>query len=374
MRVFFYQRSTHRKRQQETVEHCPSGIEVLRPDNITFVKDTVLSVRKRDKKLNLKSKIARFVPLNMHKMPNIANQADYIYTWGCIPRGTKKPYVLEMDNPYCICYYNMFWFNKLKYILRRLLLSRRLQHIVCISEACRKSIEAEFGEKVASKVRVVYPYIEKHRRDISKTHKNVEFLFVSTQFYLKGGRETVEAFKIIYENCRNVHLTVVTHVAEVPDEYKNFPFVQFVEANLNKEVLHCTYFSRADVFILPSYQDSFGMVYLEALSFGLPIIATNMYAIPEMVINGVNGILVDSPVNYFLDNYKINPRYVDGIIINDIMKNGIYEHTVEELVVAINCLLDENCRDRMSKASEDLFEQKFDKNVRDQSFKEVFFG
>lgn len=372
MKVFFYQRNTHRKRQRETVEYCPSEIVVIRPDDIRFVKDTVLSARKRDRRLNLRSRLARFVPLNTHKMPDQASQADYIYTWGCIPWGVKKPYVLEMDNPYCICYYNMFWFNRLKPVWKRLLLGKRLKRIVCISEACKKSMEIEFGEKVAAKVKVVYPYIEKHTRDASKAGADVEFLFVSTQFYLKGGRETVEAFKIAYENTKNFHLTVVTHLVEIPDEYRKLPFVRFVEADLKKEELHCAYFSKADVFILPSYQDSFGMVYLEALSFGLPIIATKMYAIPEMVIDGENGILVASPVQYFLDDYKSNPKYADGSIIHDIMRDGLYEQTVRELTAAIHDLLDEGRRKRMSKASEDLFNRRFDRRIRDQSFKEVF--
>lgn len=372
MKVFFYQRNTHRKRQQETVEYCPSGIEVMKPDGIQFVKDTVLSARKRDKKLNLRSKLAGFVPLNTHKMPEQASKADYIYTWGCIPRGIKKPYVLEMDNPYCICYYNMFWFNRLKPVWKRLLLGKRLKRIVCISEACKKSIEIELGKKVAAKVRVVYPYIEKHTRDASRIGTGVEFLFVSTQFYLKGGRETVEAFKIIYEHTRNFHLTVVTHLAEIPDVYLKLPFVRFVEADLNKEELHRAYFSKADVFILPSYQDSFGMVYLEALSFGLPVIATKMYAIPEMVIDGENGILVSLPIQYFLDGYRLNPKFTDGSIVEDIMKERLYEQTVKELTAAISALLDEGCRKKMSKASERLFDHRFDRSIRDQLFREVF--
>lgn len=371
MKVFFYQRSTHRKRQQETVDYCPSEIEALKPDRITFVEDTILSARKRDKKLSMKSRLARFIPLNTHKMPKEAEQADYLYTWGCIPRGTRKPYVLEMDNPYCICYYNMFWFHFLKPVWKRILLNKRLKSIVCISEACKKSIEVEFGSKIASKVKVVYPYIEKHERKIDQ-NRAVEFLFVSTQFYLKGGRETIEAFKMIYENTKEFHLTVVTHLAEIPKDDKRLPFVTFVEANLDKKKLHEEYFSKADVFILPSYQDSFGMVYLEAISFGLPIIATRMYAIPEMVVDGENGVLVDTPIKYFLDNYRPNPKYVDGSMIHEIMRDGVYKQTVNELRSAINHLLDKNNAVKMSKASENIFNSRFDKSNRNKLFMEVF--
>lgn len=373
MKVFFYQRSTHRKRQQETVEYCPAEIKVIKPNSITFVKDTVLSARKRNKKLNIKSKLAKFVPLNTHRMPkDETERADYIYTWGCVPIGTKKPYVLEMDNPYCICYYNMFWFNKLKFLWKKILLSKRLKYIVCISEACKKSIQVEFGGKVASKVKVIYPYIKKHKRDVFPEKNVVEFLFISTQFYLKGGRETIEAFKMIYENTKNFHLTVVTHLAEIPEEYDNLPFVKFVEADLDKSHLHSQYFSKTDVFILPSYQDSFGMVYLEALSFGLPIIATKMYAIPEIVVDGKNGILVNPPVHYYLDDYRLNPRYTDGSIIDVIKGTILYENVVKELVDAIMIMLNENQRKKMSLYSEQIFNDKFEIAIRNKKFLEVF--
>jgi glycosyltransferase involved in cell wall biosynthesis len=51
-------------------------------------------------------------------------------------------------------------------------------------------------------------------------------------------------------------------------------------------------YNRADVFVLPSLSESFGMVFLEAMACGLPVIATSVGGIPELVENGVNGFLV----------------------------------------------------------------------------------
>jgi len=47
----------------------------------------------------------------------------------------------------------------------------------------------------------------------------------------------------------------------------------------------------SDVFFLPSKLDSFGMCYLEAMSFGLPIVALNFGAIPYVVKDNVTGLL-----------------------------------------------------------------------------------
>jgi glycosyltransferase involved in cell wall biosynthesis len=50
---------------------------------------------------------------------------------------------------------------------------------------------------------------------------------------------------------------------------------------------------RADVFVMASRHEAFGMVYQEAAASGIPVIATKINAIPEIVDDGVTGILVN---------------------------------------------------------------------------------
>jgi glycosyltransferase involved in cell wall biosynthesis len=51
-------------------------------------------------------------------------------------------------------------------------------------------------------------------------------------------------------------------------------------------------YARADIFVLPSHWEGYGMAVAEAMTYGLPIISTAAGAIPELVRSGVNGILV----------------------------------------------------------------------------------
>jgi glycosyltransferase involved in cell wall biosynthesis len=52
------------------------------------------------------------------------------------------------------------------------------------------------------------------------------------------------------------------------------------------------FYACADIFVLPSRQEGFGIVLLEAMSVGLPIVATKAGAIPELVEDGRHGLLV----------------------------------------------------------------------------------
>ena len=49
----------------------------------------------------------------------------------------------------------------------------------------------------------------------------------------------------------------------------------------------------ADCFCLPSVQEGFGIVLLEAMAAGLPIVACRAAAVPEVVPDGVTGRLVE---------------------------------------------------------------------------------
>jgi glycosyltransferase involved in cell wall biosynthesis len=52
------------------------------------------------------------------------------------------------------------------------------------------------------------------------------------------------------------------------------------------------FYTAADIFVFPSFFEGFGIVLAEAMSFGLPIVATAAGAIPELVHQGENGLLV----------------------------------------------------------------------------------
>lgn len=67
--------------------------------------------------------------------------------------------------------------------------------------------------------------------------------------------------------------------------------VRFLGAIDDKALREC--YGACDAFILPSDGEGFGIVYLEAMHYGKPVIAANSRAVPEVVKHNETGLLVD---------------------------------------------------------------------------------
>ncbi len=70
--------------------------------------------------------------------------------------------------------------------------------------------------------------------------------------------------------------------------------IRFIGEVLHKDL--SWYYSRGKIFVLPSEHEMFGLVFIEAMAAGLPIISTNVAAIPEVVSRDV-GMLI-KPKDY----------------------------------------------------------------------------
>ena len=150
--------------------------------------------------------------------------------------------------------------------------------------------------------------------------------------------------------------------------YSGKEWLTIQEANLDKEILYRDFFPNADVFILPSYQDSFGLVFLEALSFGLPIIATDIYAVPEMVYDEINGYLIEPPILFFNKDYTLNEKSAFSDLSIIIENDGIYNGAVQRLIHKIKDLIDNDRIRDLSLQSKILFERRFSEECHSRDF------
>ncbi len=114
--------------------------------------------------------------------------------------------------------------------------------------------------------------------------KNI--LFVGTEWERKGGPMLLKAFEIVLKQHPDAKLIIVGCMPDV----SHLPNCTVVGKVKVEEV--ASYYERATLFCLPTIREPFGIVFIEAMSFKLPIIANRIGSIPDMVINGENGYLI----------------------------------------------------------------------------------
>ena len=66
--------------------------------------------------------------------------------------------------------------------------------------------------------------------------------------------------------------------------------VRFLGGLPHSEVLK--HFTQADIFVMPSLIEGFGIVFLEAMAAGVPAIGSSLGGTRELITDGVNGFLV----------------------------------------------------------------------------------
>jgi glycosyltransferase involved in cell wall biosynthesis len=117
-------------------------------------------------------------------------------------------------------------------------------------------------------------------------------LFIGREFERKGGDVLLEAFGIVRRTHPEARLIIVgprDRVA-VPEGAEWLGFLDRT-APADWAVLRNA-FERATVFTLPSRHEPFGLVVLEAMYAGLPVVATRIGALAEMVDDTRTGLLV----------------------------------------------------------------------------------
>jgi glycosyltransferase involved in cell wall biosynthesis len=161
------------------------------------------------------------------------------------------------------------------------------QHLVTWSEWAKQGVVADYCI-ADDRITVVPPgvrietWARASPRPVSDTTR---LLFVGGDLERKGGRLLLEAFRALRH--LDVELDVVTR-----DELAPEPGVtvhQGLEPNgpeLRRLYHDC------DVFVLPTLGDTLGIVLAEAGAASMATVSTRVGAIPEVVVDGVTGILV----------------------------------------------------------------------------------
>ena len=123
-------------------------------------------------------------------------------------------------------------------------------------------------------------------------------LSVARQYRRKDTPTLLRAFRTVLRSVPEARLRVVGDGPELPASRRLASSlglgdsVTFTGALPTTAALDAEY-RRARVFCLPSRQEGFGIVFLEAMAYGLPIAAARAAAVPEVAPDGETSLLVE---------------------------------------------------------------------------------
>ena len=116
---------------------------------------------------------------------------------------------------------------------------------------------------------------------------------------LKGHKYLLQALQIAIEKGYHNLKCVIAGRGYLEEELKELAadlglqdYVEFLGYVPYSEIV--TLMQNSDAFILPSYYEAIGCVYLEAMACGVPVVGCRKNGIDEIIVEGENGYLVDN--------------------------------------------------------------------------------
>lgn len=137
----------------------------------------------------------------------------------------------------------------------------------------------------------------------------------------KGQQYLVEAARLLSKRSSSLHFVLVGEGEDrgaLEDLAKDLPNVTFVGFSDSVG----DYLSLFDIFVFPSVKEGLGSILLDVMQFRKPIIASATGGIPELIVDGENGLLV-SPQNAVELAEAIEKLYDDGTLRETFVKNGV---------------------------------------------------
>jgi glycosyltransferase involved in cell wall biosynthesis len=172
------------------------------------------------------------------------------------------------------------------------------QFVVCVSDHGRSQIMSLVDPAHWSKLRVVHCGVDLSLFELVERRANkrpAEILTVGRVTPVKGQALLIEALARLLERGIEARLTLVGDGPQLPDlralaqQFGVSDRVTFAGAVGQNEIR--SYYGRADVFALPSFAEGIPVVLIEAMATGLPIVASRITGIPELVTEGTSGLL-----------------------------------------------------------------------------------
>ena len=183
-------------------------------------------------------------------------------------------------------------------------------------------------------------------RSLDVKDSNIVFGTISRLTHIKGNKNLVEAFALVVKVIPDARLLLIgegeerMEIEEIINELKISDSVKLL--GFRKDI--CELLKVIDVFVMASLNEGMGRVVLEAMASGKPVIATKTGGVPELVLNGKTGTLVEPANVDELAQAMIdlgNNRDKMQLFSSEGMKRVSDKFSIEKMVNDIDQLYDE---------------------------------
>ena len=149
-----------------------------------------------------------------------------------------------------------------------------------------------------------------------KPNKEIDntILFVGIDFKRKGGELLLKTFKILKEQYNKEAKLIIAGSNEIKKEEGIT-----VLGKVDRKIL-CEYFNNSTVFCMPSRFEAYGLVFIEALCFGLPIVSYDDFEM-HYFVNKDNGYLINEYDEKKLAE-ALNEALNNKSLINNVKNNS----------------------------------------------------
>ncbi|GAA0121636.1 MAG: glycosyltransferase [Clostridium argentinense] len=181
-------------------------------------------------------------------------------------------------------------------------------------------------EEFYDKIQVIHNGVDiPHFSYIEENKEYIEVLSVGNLLKIKGIDLNIRALKPLMEKYENLIYTIIgdgierANLEALCEELNIKERVKFLGRLPHNEAME--HMKKCDIYSMPSYKEGFGVVYIEAMSFGKPVIGVRGEGINDIIEDGVNGMLVEPKDVYSLMD-KLEKLIVSKELRENIGKRG----------------------------------------------------